>query len=376
MTSRVPRHTCGVGGGTCDGQEDQLQRLVHRGRRARHAVAPGRLSAGSADGAAAVLPIPGVSRAGQNRRPADHRNPNHRQDQESGRGRAWWLRDDTRRSRFRSGTGEARGRISRRQRRELLHHAALVGTARADLLRHLDLPDAAHGCGRHGCRRPDVDRQEQGQDLCREGHQDHARRCRRGRRGQGRGPGDHRFPEGPQGLRRARRAPAARHPPGRPSGHRQDSARPRHRRRGRGDLPLDQRLGIRRDVRRRGGRPRARPVPAGALDGALHHLHRRARRHGPRAWHRTHGGRPRREGADAQPAPGRAGRLRSERGHHPARRDQPAGDPRSRAPTSGSIRSADRGRPSGQARPHPDPPGARAAKSSSTPKSNSSRWRP
>ena len=35
--------------------------------------------------------------------PADHR-----QDQESGRGRAWWLRDDTRRSRFRSGTGEAR----------------------------------------------------------------------------------------------------------------------------------------------------------------------------------------------------------------------------------------------------------------------------
>ena len=42
---------------------------------------------------------------------------------------AWWLRDDTRRSRLRSGTGEAWGRISRRQRRELLDHAALVGTA-------------------------------------------------------------------------------------------------------------------------------------------------------------------------------------------------------------------------------------------------------
>ena len=38
-------------------------------------------------------------------------------------------------------------------------------------------------------------------------------------------------------------------------------------------------------------------------------------------------GRPRREGADAEPAPGRARRLRSERRHRLARLDQPAGDP-------------------------------------------------
>ena len=44
--------------------------------------------------------------------------------------------------------------------------------------------------------------------------------------------------------------------------------------------------------------------------GAGDHLHRRARRAGPRPRHRPDCRRPRREGADAQPAAGRAGRLR------------------------------------------------------------------
>ncbi len=68
----------------------------------------------------------------------------------------------------------------------------------ADLLRHLDLPAAPDVDGRHGRRRPDVDRQEPRQDLRREGHQDHARRRRRRRRGQGRAPGGRRLPEGPR----------------------------------------------------------------------------------------------------------------------------------------------------------------------------------
>ena len=259
---------------------------------------------------------------------------------------------------LRAGAREARRHVPRRQRSELLHHAAVLGAAGADLLRHLDVPDAAHGGGRHGRRRPDVDRQEPGQDLRREGHQDHARRRRRGRRGQGRGPGDHRFPEGPQGLRRARGAPAARRAPDRSARHRQDPARARGRGRGGRHVPVDQRLRVRRDVRRRRRRAGARPVRAGAQDGALHHLHRRAGRARPRARPRPHGRRPRREGADPEPAPGRAGRLRSEPGHHPARRDQPAGDPRPGAAAARSLRPPDPGRSPGQAGPHPDPRGA------------------
>ena len=54
------------------------------------------------------------------------------------------------------------------------------------------------------------------------------------------------------------------------------------------------------------------------------------------------GRRPRRAGADAQPAPGRDGRVRVERRRHPDRRDQPPRRPRPCAASSRTLRPPDR----------------------------------
>ncbi len=97
--------------------------------------------------------------------------------------------------------------------------------------------------------------------------------CRH-RRGEGRTRGDHRVPQGPQEVHQARRP----HPEGRaarrPAGDGEDLAGPRDRRRGRGAVLLDQRLGLRRDVRRRRRLAGARPLRAGQEERAVHHLHR------------------------------------------------------------------------------------------------------
>ena len=91
---------------------------------------------------------------------------------------------------------------------------------------------------------------------------------RRGRRGRGgRGAArDQGVPREPQEVPGARRA----HPQGRAAlraaGHRQDAARARRRGRGRRAVLLDLRLGLRRDVRRRGRLARARPVRAGQAE--------------------------------------------------------------------------------------------------------------
>ncbi len=69
-------------------------------------------------------------------------------------------------------------------------------------------------------------------------------------------------------------------PAGRPARHRQDAAGTSGRRRGQGTLLQSQRLRVRRDVRRRRGGARPRPVRAGPGEGPLHRLHRRAGRAG------------------------------------------------------------------------------------------------
>ena len=69
-----------------------------------------------------------------------------------------------------------------------------------------------------------------------------------------------------------RRPDPARRPPDRTARHRQDAARQGDRGRGRRAVSLDLRLGLRRDVRRRGRVARARPVPPGEGEFALHHL--------------------------------------------------------------------------------------------------------
>ena len=61
--------------------------------------------------------------------------------------------------------------------------------------------------------------------------------------------------------------------------------------------------------------------------------------------------RPRREGADAEPAAGRARRLRSVERARPAGRDQPARDPRSGAAARRPLRPAGPGRPPRQEGP-------------------------
>jgi cell division protease FtsH len=97
-----------------------------------------------------------------------------------------------------------------------------------------------------------------------------------------------------------------------------------------------------------GRRARARPVQAGARERARDHLHRRARRDRPCA--RSHvDRRVERAGADAQPDPHRDGRLFQPRGHHRARRHQPARRARQGADATGPVRPARRGEP---ARPH------------------------
>ena len=72
-----------------------------------------------------------------------------------------------------------------------------------------------------------------------------------------------------------------------------------------------------------GASPRARPVRAGQAQRAVHHLHRRDRRRRPPSRRRARR-RARRARADAEPAAGRDGRLRLERGRHHDRGHQPA----------------------------------------------------
>ena len=100
-------------------------------------------------------------------------------------------------------------------------------------------------------------------------------------------------------------------------------------------------------------------VRAGAGEGAVHRVHRRARRAsarraapGPR--------RERRARADAQPAPGRDGRLRRAQGPHHPRRHQPARGPRPGPVAPGALRPAGPRRPPRPAGARDDPASARA----------------
>src|SRR5581483_3091983 len=152
----------------------------------------------------------------------------------------------------------------------------------------------------------------------------------------------------PEEVPGARRVDPEGRPPLRAPRHRQDAARARRRRRGRCALLLDLRLRLRRDVRRRRGIARPRPVRAGEAGGSVHRLHGRDRRRGPPSRRRPRR-RPRRARADAQPAARRDGRLRDEGQHHPDRRHEPSGHPRPGAAAPRSLRPADRRRPAGPA---------------------------
>ena len=124
-------------------------------------------------------------------------------------------------------------------------------------------------------------RQVARQDLRRERRQGHVQRRGRRGRGQGRAHGDHRVPPPPGQVHQARRPHPQGRAAGRAPGNGQDAPVEGRGRRGQGAVLFHVRLGVRRDVRRRRRVARARPVPAGRAEGALHHLHRRARRPRP-----------------------------------------------------------------------------------------------
>ena len=130
---------------------------------------------------------------------------------------------------------------------------------------------------------------------------------------------------------------------GRPAGHRQDAARARRRRRGARAVLQPERIGVRRDVRRRRRRAHPRSLPAGRSQGAVHRLHRRARRARQGA-HPEPVRQPRGARADAQPAARRDGRLRLAQGRHHHGRDQPPRGARPGAAPPGPLRSAGAGR--------------------------------
>ena len=94
-------------------------------------------------------------------------------------------------------------------------------------------------------------------------------------------------------------------------------------------VPVRERLGLRRDVRRRRRLAHPQAVQGRAPSSVVHHLHRRARRRRPQP--RRQLAQPRGARADAQSAAGRDGRLRAEPGHRRRRRDQPARHSRSGA---------------------------------------------
>jgi cell division protease FtsH len=98
------------------------------------------------------------------------------------------------------------------------------------------------------------------------------------RGGQAGAPGDHRVPEGAAEVPAARRADSQGRAAARASRLGQDPAREGGRRRGRRAVLLDERLGLRRDVRRRRRLARARPVRAGEAQRAVHRVRGRDRR--------------------------------------------------------------------------------------------------
>ena len=242
------------------------------------------------------------------------------------------------------------GRRSRGPGREVQRRAGQPVVAGADWLDRADpaaggavvvLHAADRRRGRHHVVRP-----QQGENLRRGRRQGLVQGRRRRRRGRAGAARDRRVPQEPEEVHDARRPHSQGRAAGGPAGHRQDAARPGRGRRGPRPVLQPERLGVRRDVRRRRRRPGPRPVLSGRGQGAVHRVHRRARRagQGPVA---GPGRQPRGARADSQPAAVGDGRVRRPQGHHHHGRHQPARGARSGAAPPGAVRSPGAG---GQAR--------------------------
>ena len=280
----------------------------------------------------------GARRPGRRSRRRRHDHPRHAQEARRRRGRLY--HHAHRRSEARRGAGRSRREVQRRNRQPLAARSARLGRAPAAARGLVVVLLQADGRRR---RRRDVVRAQQGQDLRRRRRQDDVPgrgRCRRSGAGAAR---DRRVPEDAEEVHQPRRQDSEGRAAGRPAGHRQDPAGARGGRRSQGAVLQPERLGVRRDVRRRRRGPRARPVRAGRSQGAVHRLHRRARRarQGARA---EPARQPRRARANAQPAAGRNGRLRRAQGDHHHGGHQPPRGARPGADAARAVRSAGAGR--------------------------------
>ena len=146
------------------------------------------------------------------------------------------------------------------------------------------------------------------------------------------------FLKNPKKYTEPRRAHSQGRAARRPSGNRQDAARAGRGRRGSRAVLQPERIRVRGDVRGRRRGPDPRSVPAVRSQGALHRVHRRARRarQGARA---EPDRQPRGTRADAQPAAGRDGRVRRAQGRHHHGRDEPARGARSCPAPARPVRS-------------------------------------
>ena len=140
------------------------------------------------------------------------------------------------------------------------------------LRRHLDVHGASYG---RWIRRPDVDRQEQGEGLHGEGDGDHLRRRSRDRRGEGRTRRDRRVPQDTRAFSSLGWKNPERCLAGRITWNRQDPAGQSGGRRSGCALFLDQWIRLCRNVCRCGRGTCERSVRAGQETRTGHHLHRR-----------------------------------------------------------------------------------------------------
>ena len=146
----------------------------------------------------------------------------------------------------------------------------LTGMYRAVLLFHASPP------GRR--RQPDGVWPQPRQDVRAGRYRHHVRRRGRHRRSGRRAARSRRFPPHAREVPGAGRPHSQGRAAGRPAGNRQNAAGQGDRRRSGRAVFQPLRLRLRRNVRRRRRGPRPRHVSAGRSQGAVHHLHRRARR--------------------------------------------------------------------------------------------------
>ena len=202
------------------------------------------------------------------------RSDDPRHVQEGDQRRAQLQHDAYRGSEADRGSRRGEREVHRRDGQPLAAGSPRLGRSAAAAVRRLELLLQTNERSR---RRRDVVRAEQTPCLLR-------RRCEgelRGRGGRGRGgagtEGDRRVPAKPEEVHDARRPHPERRAAGGAPGNRQDAARASGRRRSEGSLLQPQWIRVRRNVRRRRRGARPRSVQSGRSEGAVHHLHRRAR---------------------------------------------------------------------------------------------------